>query len=77
MDENKKKFALWVHPSTIDKVERLYQLDNCQSRSEFIEKAILFTLVMFQPRMAVIISQRLSSVHFKVRLTLLKTEWLR
>ena len=42
MDENKKKFALWVHPSTIDKVERLYQLDNCRSRSEFIEKAILF-----------------------------------
>ena len=42
MDENKKKFALWVHPSTIEKVERLYQLDNCRSRSEFIEKAILF-----------------------------------
>lgn len=42
MDENKKKFALWIHPSTIGKVDRLYQLDNCRSKSEFIEKAVLF-----------------------------------
>jgi hypothetical protein len=42
MDENKKKFALWIHPSTIEKVDRLYQLDNCRSKSEFIEKAVLF-----------------------------------
>ena len=42
MDENKKKFALWIHPSAIEKVDRLYQLDNCRSRSEFIEKAVLF-----------------------------------
>lgn len=42
MDENKKKFALWIRPSTIEKVDRLYQLDNCRSKSEFIEKAVLF-----------------------------------
>ena len=42
MDETKRKFALWAYPSTMEKVERLYQLDNCRSRSEFIEKAILF-----------------------------------
>lgn len=42
MEENKKKFALWIHPSTIEKVDRLYQLDNCRSKSEFIEKAVLF-----------------------------------
>lgn len=42
MDENKKKFALWVHPTALEKVERLYRLDNCRSKSEFIEKAILF-----------------------------------
>lgn len=42
MDENKKKFALWVHPSVLEKVERLYQFDSCKSKSEFIEKAILF-----------------------------------
>lgn len=42
MDENKKKFALWVHPSTLEKADRLYKLDNCRSKSEYIEKAILF-----------------------------------
>ena len=42
MEENKKKFALWIHPSAMEKVERLYQLDNCRSKSEFIEKAVLF-----------------------------------
>ena len=42
MEENKKKFALWIYPSAMEKVERLYQLDNCRSRSEFIEKAINF-----------------------------------
>ena len=42
MEENKKKFALWIHPSAMEKVERLYQLDNCRSKSEFIEKAINF-----------------------------------
>ena len=41
MEENKKKFALWIHPSAMEKVERLYQLDNCRSKSEFIEKAVL------------------------------------
>ena len=42
MEENKKKFALWIHLSAMEKVERLYQLDNCRSKSEFIEKAVLF-----------------------------------
>ena len=34
MDETKKKFALWAYPTTLEKVERLYQLDNCRSKSE-------------------------------------------
>lgn len=42
MDENKRKFSLWVHPSTLEKADRLYKTDNCKSMSEFIEKAILF-----------------------------------
>ena len=42
MEENKKKFALWIYPSAMEKVERLYQIDNCRSKSEFIEKAINF-----------------------------------
>ncbi len=42
MFENKKKFALWMYPETYEKVETLYREDNCDSRSEFIEKAVLF-----------------------------------
>ena len=42
MDETKKKFAMWAYPTTLEKVERLYRLDNCRNKSEFIEKAVLF-----------------------------------
>lgn len=40
--EKKRKFALWAKPSTLDKVKKMYQDDNCASQSEFIEKAIIF-----------------------------------
>ncbi len=40
--EVKRKFALWIKQSTIDMVEDIYKEDNCSSRSEFIEKAIIF-----------------------------------
>lgn len=42
MFENKKKFALWIYPDTLQKVEEIYRKDNCESRSEFIEKAVNF-----------------------------------
>lgn len=42
MFENKKKFALWVYPDTLEKVAELYREDNCESKSEFIEKAVNF-----------------------------------
>lgn len=42
MFENKKKFALWVYPETLETVSELYRDDNCESKSEFIEKAIRF-----------------------------------
>lgn len=42
MFENKKKFALWIYPDTLEKVGKIYQQDNCDSRSEFIEKAVNF-----------------------------------
>lgn len=42
LPKDKQKFALWVYPDTLKKVENLYRDDDCQSRSEFIEKAILF-----------------------------------
>lgn len=40
--KDKKKFALWLYPETLEKVTEIYTLDNCRSKSEFIEKAILF-----------------------------------
>ena len=40
--ETKRKFALWIRESTLDKVRKLYKSDNCSSQSEFIEKAVLF-----------------------------------
>ena len=40
--EPKRKFALWIRESTLDKVRKLYKSDNCSSQREFIEKAILF-----------------------------------
>lgn len=42
MFEEKRKFALWAYPKTLAKVERMYRQADCQSRSEFIEKAINF-----------------------------------
>ena len=40
--ERKRKFALWVRESTLEKVRQWYGQDNCASQSEFIEKAVLF-----------------------------------
>lgn len=43
MKKKKKVCAsLWLQPDTIARVDRLMELDNCQSRSEFAEKAISF-----------------------------------
>ena len=40
--KNKRKFALWLYPETLDKVKQLYTEDDCRSKSEFIEKAVRF-----------------------------------
>ena len=40
--KDKYKFALWLHPDTLEKVKELYRQDDCRSKSEFIEKAIQF-----------------------------------
>lgn len=40
--ENKRRFQLWLKPSVLDMADKLYEDDNCGSRSEFIEKAIQF-----------------------------------
>ena len=38
----KRRFQLWLKPSVLDMADKLYEDDNCGSRSEFIEKAIQF-----------------------------------
>ena len=40
--EVKRRFQLWLKPSVLDMADKLYEEDNCGSRSEFIEKAIQF-----------------------------------
>lgn len=42
MGEEKQRFALWVANSIMDTVKENYKKDGCKSRSEYIEKAILF-----------------------------------
>ena len=42
--EEKRKFALWIKQSTMERIEKEYKADDCRSKSEFIEKAVLFYL---------------------------------
>ena len=42
MKEKKQKFPLWIYPSTMDMIERYLEKSGCRSKSDFIEKAILF-----------------------------------
>ena len=44
MFEDKRKFALWLHPETLQQVDAAYKKDDCRSKSEFIEKAVRFYL---------------------------------
>lgn len=41
-DEKKIGASFWLRPDTVQRMERLMELDNCRSRSEFAEKAIRF-----------------------------------
>jgi hypothetical protein len=38
----KKRTAVWLYPETIEKMDGLLERDNCKSRSEFIDKALVF-----------------------------------
>jgi len=40
--EVKRRFQLWLKPSTLELADNTYGQDNCASKSEFIEKAIIF-----------------------------------
>lgn len=41
-DDVKMKFPLYIFPDTMEKVDMLYEADNCKSKTEFIEKAVRF-----------------------------------
>lgn len=40
--KGKKKFALWFYPETEQKINEVYKKNGFKSKSEFIEKAIIF-----------------------------------
>lgn len=40
--EQKRRIAWWVNPSTVDLTDEMYKADNCKNRSEYVEKAVLF-----------------------------------
>lgn len=40
--EIKERIPVWLYPSTIAALDEWKEKDNCKSRSEFLEKAILF-----------------------------------
>ncbi len=42
MDKNRTTFPLRLSPETTTMVRAMYELDNCSSQTEFIEKAINF-----------------------------------
>ena len=42
MDENKKSTTIWLRPSVISRMDGWLEADNCQSRSEFVDKALRF-----------------------------------
>ncbi|MCQ4936013.1 hypothetical protein [Anaerotignum propionicum] len=41
-NKNKKRTAVWLYPYTFEKMDVLLKEDNCNNRSEFIEKALTF-----------------------------------
>ena len=44
MDDNKKSTTIWLRPSVISRMDGWLQADNCPSRSEFVAKALRFSL---------------------------------
>ena len=40
MSDNKDRLTYRPEPETKQKIERWYQVDNCRSKNEFIEKAV-------------------------------------
>ena len=42
MDDNKKSTTIWLRPSVISRMDGWLEADNCQSRIEFVDKALRF-----------------------------------
>ena len=42
MESEKRRYALWIEESTMELVKENYRMDDCRSRSEYIENAIRF-----------------------------------
>lgn len=42
MSDIKKNTTVWMRPSVISRMDSWLEADNCQSRSEFVEKALCF-----------------------------------
>ena len=40
--EKKIHIPLWIYPSVEDRIMKNFEVDNCKSPSEFLEKAIIF-----------------------------------
>ena len=36
LPKDKKKFALWLHPQTLEEISGAYASDNCRSKSESV-----------------------------------------
>lgn len=44
---NKQRSAIWLYPETYNKIDTWMEISNCKSRSEFIEKAVLYYISSF------------------------------
>ena len=42
MAEEKKMYSIWLTPETNDLVTSLYKIDNCSTKSIFVERAVRF-----------------------------------
>lgn len=61
--EYKERLPIWFYPSTINAVDVALILDNCKSRSEFVEKATRFYIgYLYQPELNMFLSDALLSV---------------
>jgi hypothetical protein len=62
-EENKRKYAFWLRPDTVRLAEEMFSRDNCKSRSEYVEKALLFyTGYISEKDSALFLSRTLTSV---------------